>query len=166
VLNSVWLVLWQLLHIYWTVPLMIGLLLTLIVIYRRLHDGAPASAAERWLVRLPFSIYLGWISVATIANISDALLHAGWNGWGLADVTWTVIMLVIATGLGTVMLLRRGDLLYAAVLVWAFAGIAVHQSAEPVVSTAAWVAAGAVALVLLLTAGRLVGPSPARRRAV
>ncbi len=164
VLNSVWLVLWQLLAIYWTVPVMLALLATLLVIYLRLDDGAPRGAAERWMVRLPFSIYLGWISVATIANISGALLHAGWSGWGIADVTWTVLLLAIATLLGVLMLARRGDLAYAMVLVWAFVGIAVEQRAEPVVSAAALTAAAVTALALLATAWRLLSVGGRRRQ--
>jgi len=151
VLNSVWLVLWQTLHIYWTVPVMVALLLTLIVIYRRLGSGAPAGAVERWLVRLPFSIYLGWISVATIANVSDALLHGGWGGWGISDVAWTVVMLAVASALGTAMLLRRRDVAYALVLVWAFVGIAVEQQQQATVYAAALAAAGVVALGVLAT---------------
>lgn len=160
VLNSGWLVLWQTLHIYWTLPVMAALLASLIVIYERAHRGPRPDAAERWLVRLPFSIYLGWISVATIANVSGALLHAGWSGWGLSDVAWAVVMLAVATALGYLMLLRRRDVAYALVLVWALVGIAVEQRSEPVVSGAALAAAVLVALgVVALAGGR-----PARLR--
>lgn len=162
VLNCVWLILWQTLHIYWTVPVMIGLLLTLVVIYRRLGAEPPAGAAERWLVRLPFSIYLGWISVATIANIADALVHGGWGGWGISDVTWTLIMLGVASALGYAMLLRRRDLAYALVLVWAFVGIAVEQRQEQTVYLAAFVAAGVVAVGIVAALFR-APPRPARR---
>lgn len=154
VLNSVWLVLWQTLRIYWTVPVMVALLLTLIAIVQRLRAGGPPSPAERWLVRLPFSIYLGWISVATIANVTDALYAASWGGWGLTDVAWAVILLAIGTLLGLVMLARRGDVGYALVLVWAFVGIAVKQRPEPTVALAALVAAVAVALGIILLGGR------------
>ncbi len=163
VLNSVWLVLWQTLHIYWTVPVMVALLVTLIVIYRRLRLGPPASVRERWLVRLPFSIYLGWISVATIANISDALLHGGWGGWGLPAVAWAVIMLGVAACLGLAMLVRDRDVAFALVLVWAFFGIAVEQRHEPLVAVAALVAAGVVALGVLATPfARSAGRRPPR----
>ncbi|MEJ2288607.1 MAG: tryptophan-rich sensory protein [Deinococcales bacterium] len=154
VLNAVWLVLWQTLHLYWTVPVMLALLVTLIVIYRRLRAGPPASGVERWLVRLPFSIYLGWISVATIANISGALLHAGWGGWGLSDVTWALVMLAVATALGALMVLLERDVGYALVLVWAFVGIAVEQQQQPLVSRAALVAAVLVALAVVALGGR------------
>ncbi|MEJ2667742.1 MAG: tryptophan-rich sensory protein [Deinococcales bacterium] len=159
VLNGVWLVLWQTLHIYWTVPVMAALLLTLIVIYRRLRREPPAHPLERWAVRTPFSVYLGWISVATIANVSDALLHAGWGGWGLSDVTWAVIMLAVATLLGAAML-RRRDVAYALVLVWAFVGIAVEQRAQVVVFIAALAAAALVTLGILTLGLRPAGDRP------
>lgn len=167
VLNSVWLVLWQTLRIYWTVPVMLALLLTLIAIYRGLRVGRRAGPAETWLVRVPFSIYLGWISVATIANVSDALLHAQWAGWGISDVAWAVIMLAVATLLGTLMLLRERDVAYALVLIWAFVGIAVEQRPEPVVAGAALAAAVLVALAVLTLGGRRrsAARSPAERAA-
>lgn len=166
VLNGVWLVLWQTLRIYWTVPVMLALLLTLIVIYRGLRVGRGAGRAETWLVRLPFSIYLGWISVATIANVSGALLHAQWGGWGISDVAWAVIMLAVATLLGTVMLLRERDVAFALVLVWAFVGIAVAQRPEPVVAGAALAAAALMALATLAFGGRRrSGGRSASRRA-
>jgi hypothetical protein len=133
---------------------MVALLLTLIAIYGRLRGGIRPSSAERWLVRLPFSVYLGWITVATIANVTDALYAAGWGGWGVSDVAWTVILLAVGTLIGLVMLARRGDVGYALVLVWAFVGIAVEQRPEPPVALAALVAAVLVALGVVVLAGR------------
>jgi hypothetical protein len=137
------------------------ILISLIVIYQRLGTGrTSASNLERWLVRVPFSVYMGWISVATIANVTDVLDFVDWNGWGIQPEAWAVIMLVIATGLALLMSLLRGDAAYILVFAWAFAAIAVKQAAAPLVATAAW-AAAAVALVLAI-----LGPFLARRRAV
>ena len=59
---------------------MVVLLLALIAIYLRLGTGfSRVSPAETWLVRVPFSIYLGWITVATIANITSLLYFWDWN---------------------------------------------------------------------------------------
>lgn len=158
VLNAVWLVLWQTLLVYWSVLVMLLLLATLLVIYMRLRGGVRASPAERWTVRLPFSIYLGWISVATIANVSAALYHAQWSGWGLPAATWALIMLGVATLLGLLMLWTRRDVGYAAVLVWAFLGIAVKQRPVESVAFGALAAAVVIALAGVALAGRYSGP--------
>jgi hypothetical protein len=106
-------------------------------------------AIEKWCVDIPFSIYLGWISVATIANISDLLYYWQWDGWGIAPQMWAVIMLVVASGLASAMMLTRADIAYLLVIVWAFAGIAIKQSAAPMVANVAWLMAVLVALMVL-----------------
>ena len=127
---------------------MLGLLISLIVSYLRLNVGrTPVSTTEKWSVDIPFSIYLGWISVATIANITDYLYSINWDGFGIAPQTWAVIMIVVASLLGLIMTFARRDSGYAFVLAWSFAGIAVKQAAEPSVATTAWIAT-AVALGL------------------
>ncbi len=148
--NIVWLFLWQFEILPATIAVMAVLLITLIAVYLMLGTGRRrVSAAETWLVRVPFSIYLGWITVATIANATDVLYWAKWSGWGVSPVTWAVIMLAVATAIFALMSLTRGDAAFVLVAVWAFAGIAVKQSATPAVAVAAWIAAGICALTLV-----------------
>lgn len=144
--NAVWIFLWHYLLIPVSLLAMLTLLASLIVIFLRLEIGQrPApNLAEKWLVNFPFSLYLGWITVATIANVTDALYVLNWNGFGIAPEVWAVIMLVVATGVAALMAFTRGDVTYLAVLVWAFAGIGVKQAGAPLVATSAWIAAGAV----------------------
>jgi hypothetical protein len=99
-----------------------------------------------------FSVYLGWITVATVANITDWLYFIGWDGFGMSAQLWAVIMLVVASLLGLAMAWTRRDAGYLSVLVWAFIGIAVKQAAEPVVAISAWVAAGLM-LALMIYSG-------------
>lgn len=98
------------------------------------------SSLERWCIDIPFGVYLGWISVAAIANIADWLYFIQWDGFGLAPQAWAVVMLAVASLLGLLMAVTRRDAGYLFVFVWAFAGIAVKQSAAPLVVNAAWVA--------------------------
>jgi hypothetical protein len=100
-------------------------------------------------VDIPVSIYLGWITVATIANASDVLNYLKWNGWGLAPEIWAIILLAAGLGLAAAMSLTRGDIAYQLVLVWAFVGVAVKQAGTPMVANAAWVMSGLVVLVLI-----------------
>jgi benzodiazapine receptor len=162
--NITWLFLWHFEQFVLTLPVMLTLLLSLIAIYLRLGVRRTAvSAAERWLAHAPFSLYLGWISVATIANATDVLYYLGWNGGGLAPEVWAVILLGITVVLGALMAWLRRDVIYLLVLVWALAGIAVKQSATPLVAGTAAVAAGAVgvlAVLSLLSARRGAGKAP------
>ena len=152
--NVIWLFLWHYEIFPLTLVAMVALLLSLIGVYLRLEVGRiQVSAAERWLVRVPFSIYLGWITVATVANATSLLDYVGWSGWGVSPEAWTVIMLVVGAGIASAVGLTRGDVAYMLVIVWAFAGIAVKHTATPVVATAAWVTA--VLVVVMLVVGWL-----------
>jgi hypothetical protein len=147
--NSVWIFFWHYELFPLTVLAMLTVLGSLLMIYLRLAEGrARASAAERWLVHLPFSIYLGWITVATIANITDLLYYLGWQDTGTGGQIWAVLLLAVATLIAAFIAFTQRDAAYLLVLVWAFAGIAVKQADAPLVAGAAAVAAVAVVLIL------------------
>jgi hypothetical protein len=149
--NIVWLLLWHYEYFLLTLIAMGALLLLLIAIYLRLGIGrAVVPAVERWLVHLPFSIYLGWVSVATIANVTSVLDYLNWGGWGISPEIWTVIMLLTGAGLAFGMAFSRGDLVYGLVIIWAFAGIAIKHRDTPFVATAAWLTVGLVVLILVI----------------
>lgn len=166
--NSVWIVLWHNLQIGWSVVAMLLLLASLSLIYVRLRqERTEVSSGEWWTTHLVFSIYLGWITVATVANVTILLYDAGWNGFGIAPELWAVIMLMVASGLGAYFALRRHDIVYVAVLIWALIGIAVKHSAVPSVP---WAASGlALVLAICAVAGWLRrpgnGPQPTRQGA-
>ena len=126
--NIVWLFLWHYDIITYSIILMLALLTSLILIYRRLDIGkAAVSLKENICVHLPFSVYLGWISIATIANVSVALTAAGWDGWGIADATWAVAIIAVALVLTLAVLATRRDVAFSLVVVWALAGILSEQ---------------------------------------
>jgi hypothetical protein len=149
--NAIWLVFWHYGLFGLSVVAMLVLLVALIGIYLRLGIGRSAvSAAERWCVRAPFSVYLGWITVATVANITSALEYAGWGGWGIGPQVWAVIMIVVAGIVAALMGATRRDVGYLLVIVWAAVGIAVKQAAAPLVAGAAWALAAAAAAMVVL----------------
>ena len=153
--NIAWLFLWHYEQFPLTLLAMGTLVASLIAIYLQLQqDGNAVATAERWLVRLPFSIYLGWVSVATIANVTSTLDYLGWDGAGIAPQVWAVIMLAVGMLLALAMSLTRADVAYVLVLIWAYVGIAVKQSAVPLVTYAALAATGALVLVVVFTALR------------
>jgi hypothetical protein len=129
--NIGWILAWQ----YEVLPLslvcMVILLVTLAIIYGRLNIGrSQAGPAEKYLVHMPISMYFGWITVATIANVTVLLVAYKWNRFGLSEQIWAVLMIGIGTGLALWMLFNRKDLFYALVVDWAVIGILIKRTAE------------------------------------
>lgn len=146
--NIAWLFCWHYNQFALSLVAMSVLLVSLILIYLRLHAGKPKyTRVEKWMVIFPMSLYLGWISVATIANVTDVLYYYQWNGFGLDPISWAQIMLVVGTALAFGMYIRNKDLVYGSVVVWAFAGIAIKFKDEVQLSGSAWALA---ALILVL----------------
>lgn len=140
--NATWLFCWHYNLFGLSVLVMLALLSLLIASYLKLNVGkTPVSNLEKWSVDVPFSIYLGWITVATVANVTDYLYLLNWNGFGIAPQVWAVIMILVASLLGFIITLTRRDSGYVFVLAWSFAGIAVKQVDTSLVSNSAWVAA-------------------------
>lgn len=155
-----WIYLFTLQQFWWSVLAMLVILGALILGYLRLGVGRGRVARDRrWNAHIPFSIYLGWISVATIVNIASALFVDAWNG-GITPELWSVLLLAIATAIGAVVFWQRRDVAFVLVFVWAFVAIAVRQAAFPPV----WIAAavGAVILAGLLLWDQLTLKSAAR----
>lgn len=137
-MNGLWIVVWHYDLLALSLIVMFVILATLIVIYRTLSaviDAAPL--AQRLLLHLPFSLYTGWITLATIANASALQTGSGWDDVGLGAVQWTLVKLALAGAIGTTVLLKYRDVVFAAVVAWAAYGISAMQSATPSVAGAA-----------------------------
>ena len=148
--NTVWIFLWHYEYFPLTLVAMLTLLASLLYVYVQISGYGELTSGQKWFVKLPFSIYLGWISVATVANVTQVLFYADWSGWGVSPEVWTVIMLVVAAVLGLAMRWREKDMAYVLVLVWALVGIAQKQAASALVSNTAWVMVGVLALALVI----------------
>lgn len=85
------------------------------------------TASQRWLIRAPFGIYYGWITVATIANVSVWLSSIGFNGWGLPSQLWQIIVLLLGGVILCAGVLVNRDILYGITGLWAYAGIMMRQ---------------------------------------
>ncbi|MCJ7660175.1 MAG: hypothetical protein MUO67_13605, partial [Anaerolineales bacterium] len=145
--NSAWIFLWHYEFFPFTLIAMVALLASLLYIYRQISLARSGfERIQKWSLQLPFSIYLGWISVATIANITQVLFYLDWSAWGIDPVVWTIIMIATATTLGLAMLWREHDRAYGLVLIWAFIGIAIKQSYAPLITGTSWVAVGLLSL--------------------
>ena len=120
--NISWIFAWHNGVIWLSVLIMICLLILLINI-ADLVTKRSFSVAETVFIRLPFSVYFGWITVATIANITVFLVSLNWDGFGIADDLWTVIVLFFGAVIGIARMLKDRNVFYGLVLVWAYGGI-------------------------------------------
>ena len=101
--------------------------------YLRLGIGKKGpTRKEQYLVHLPFSIYLGWITVATIANVTALLVNYGWNRFGLSEQFWAVAVIVVAIGIALSILIRRQDIFYCLVVDRALLGIWLKRQADSI----------------------------------
>ena len=142
--QMVWIFLFTVQRFAWSILAMLGILLPLIGGYLILRMDR-ADRKRRWFAYYPFSIYLAWISVATVVNIASALYDAGWRG-GLTSVTWTSVMIVVSAVIALLALWTRRDIPFALVFVWAYLAIAIRHSDIPTI----WITAVAASIVLLV----------------
>jgi hypothetical protein len=147
--NSAWIFLWHYGQFVGTLGAMLILLASLITVYLRLGIGkTKVSKSEALAVRLPISIYLGWINVATIANVTDVLDFIGWNRFGLTQEAWMVIILGAVLAIAFLMNFTRRDIAFTAVILWALVGIAIKFPSSGIVTTAVWVTLTLIGLSL------------------
>lgn len=129
--NIAWIFLWHYMQFGLTLLAILGLLGSLIMIYLNTDISEPSkSLREKVFFEFPFSLYLGWVSVATIVNVSVVLSYIGWDGFGINPAIWSATLISVATLLGLYFLKVRRDITYAAVIVWAVTGIGLRFTEE------------------------------------
>jgi hypothetical protein len=122
--NIGWIFAWHYEILPLSLVLMLILLGCLLAIYLRLNIGkSEATKAEKYLVHLPFSIYLGWITIATIANVTALLVDTNWSRWGLSEQFWAVAVIIVGIAIALSVLFTRKDIYYCLVVDWALLGI-------------------------------------------
>ena len=124
VFNMSWILAWHYLQIELSVVIMLLFLITLIQLFLKSNPMAGAlTTTQKFILQSPFIVYLGWISVATIANITALLVAYKWNGFGMTPVYWSAAMILIAIVLAVFMLLKFKAVPFALVVAWALWGI-------------------------------------------
>ena len=152
VFNIVWLFFWQNELLPISVAVIIAFLATLIAIYLRLNIGkSNVGLKEKLCVHVPFSVYLGWVTIATIANISVTLVSVGWAGFGLSLQTWAILVLAVALLLDLAVVATRRDIAYSLVFIWALAGISVNQSTNSTIVLTCEIAIAVIAAALAIS---------------
>jgi len=127
--NAAWIFSWH----YHLIPLSMILMLVILsclILINKVIKGEQHTGRENFFIRLPFSVYFGWITVATIANATTLLVSIGWDGFGLSDVTWAIIIILVGMIIGLATMLKNSDIPYGLVFIWAYVGIWIkHTSA-------------------------------------
>jgi len=127
--NILWIFAWHYEKVALSLILMMVLFLSLLTIFLRLDIGKTILAKkERFFVQMPFSVYLGWITVATIANVTALLVSINWDGFGVSQVIWTMIVIIVALIITLLMIITRKDVAYSLVVVWALLGIYIKRT--------------------------------------
>jgi hypothetical protein len=149
--NIAWIFVWQFEYLSLSVALIFVLLATLILIYLRLGVGkSKVKLREKLAIHLPFSVYLGWITVASIADVAATLVHYNWNGFGISPQTWAILVVAVALIITVLMLATRKDIAYALVIIWALVGIGVNHSGNQTIVTLTEAGAVIVAVALIV----------------
>ena len=150
--NILWILLWHYEYVTVSLLAMILLLVSLVMIYIRLGIGKThVSRLEQWCVHIPFSVYLGWITVATIANVTAVLVVTGWNRFGLSQDLWAILIIIIALVLTLVVLFTKKDAAYSFVIVWALLGIVIKRLGnDPIYGVQTTIAAVALGALLII----------------
>ncbi len=129
VANALWIMAWHHFNMGLALLLITVMLVCLILIASRLSQEE-FTLKEKAFIAVPFSVYFGWITVATIANVTILLVSIGWDGFGLAEATWTVIILITGLIIGIARMLKDSSAAYGLVFIWAYTGILIkHTSA-------------------------------------
>lgn len=124
--NIAWIFSWHYGNIVLSLIMMLAILVSLIVINRTL-DREHLGSTEKILYRLPFSLYFGWITVATVANVTALLVRLGWDRFGWSEQAWMIVILLVAMAIGTITMITRHDIAYGLVLIWAYTGILIKH---------------------------------------
>jgi hypothetical protein len=152
--NSAWIFAWHYEYVGGSLLLMIILLFSLLIIYVRLNIGrANVSISERLCIHVPFSVYLGWITVATIANVTAFLVSVHWDGFGVSQLIWTVLVISVGVLITLLMLALRKDIAYSLVVLWALLGIWIKRTTPAYTNTD--VATTALIAMILIGVGIL-----------
>jgi len=157
--NIGWILTWHYLFVFLSLLVMIILLLVLIKIYNNLEIGIKEYNKKIYTIFImPFSVYLGWITVATIANVSAFLVDINWNGFGLSDIFWTVVVIIVGLIITLYTLLKRKDIAYSLVIAWAYFGIIIKryfQDPDPIM-TIVYTASISIVLIFISIANILL----------
>jgi hypothetical protein len=153
--NIIWIFLWHYEQIVLSLLAMLMLLVSLLIIYLRLKIGLEKlTLKEKLFIHVPISVYIGWITVAIIANVTAVLVTIGWDGFGISQELWTILVIIVATIITLLIIITRNDYAYSVVIIWALIGIYLKRISEDPVygfqNQIAYTALAAIIVILII----------------
>lgn len=127
--NTLWIFAWHYEVIWLSLILIVVVLVCLILINREIMKRS-LCFRDKLFIRLPFSIYFGWITVATIANATVFLVSINWNGFGISDTLWTIVVLFVGFLIATINIVKNKDMAYGLTIIWAYVGILIKHTSK------------------------------------
>ena len=160
--NIFWIFLWHYQYVTYSLLTMLLLFISLLIIYLRLNIGlSKVSFKEKIMVHVTISIYLGWITVATIANVTAVLANLNVGELFLGQVAWTIIVIIVAMIITLLMLVTRTDIAYSLVIIWALLGIAIKRfNTDPIYGLQTNIATTAVIAIIIIAVVMIVKTIP------
>lgn len=148
--NIAWIFSWHYEYFLLSIILMAALLITLVFIYSKLEIASNRLFfGEKAFINFPFSIYLGWITIATIGNLSVFLYSLGYENLFIGQELWTEIALILGGIIALLVLFLRKDVFYSLVFVWAYVGIGMKNLTITYISYIAFGMSGIIVLSIL-----------------
>lgn len=166
VLNAAWILSIQFDLLWLSVPVIVALLVVLVVAFRRCLELPPTNLVDAIVTDGTVGLYLGWVCVASAANVTAALVAAGFDGWGIPPETWAVGVVAVAGLVGVALAVwDRGRIAPTLSLCWGLAWIAVARLTDAPESVVTAVAAiiAVIAVVVVTTTTRLAAELRRRR---
>jgi hypothetical protein len=155
-LNGLWIVAWHYENLLVSFLIMIGLLVTLVYINFKL------TGFSNIFTKIAFGVYLGWICIATIANVTALLVDYSWGGWGISHETWAIVMIIAGAAISAVALIRLQNPFLGLALLWAFTGIIIkQQGVHPSIvftAVAGIIFVGAIMIMVFVQKNRFLFP--------
>ncbi len=156
IVSIMWYLTWHFRMDLYSMLLMCGLLAVLVIIYRNLHTrNLHFTVQENLFIRLPFSLYTGWVSVTTLVNLAFYLRGVHWHYFGLPQQIWAILGMGLLAAASVFLLLRFRDYGYAAAVLWFFAGILVARYSAPVstgsIIIAVWICIAVIAVGIIVS---------------
>jgi hypothetical protein len=155
ILNISWLFAWHYQKLPLSLVIMAALLVTLIIINLNIINIRPG------IIKASFGVYLGWICIATIANVTALLVYYKWNGFGISDEVWTIIMIFTGTIIVTLSVINMHNPYIGLAVIWAFTGIIIRRHAD--YRSITFAAAIAIVIVLIFTVREFLDKSYIRQ---
>jgi len=152
ILNVAWLIFWHYEYFVLSFFTMLALLLVLTIIYSNIyHRDSRAYFEDKLFVKIPFSIYLAWICVATISNLNVTLYTSEWSWLGISLENWTILMLALGTLLAAIVTLIFNDIFFSLVFIWAYMGISYRFSTVTLIERTGWIMSGILVFIIIVS---------------